>query len=818
MVKELDVKQLRYTCDPTSFSFESTAELEPLDRIIGQERAIEALKLGLGIKDAKNRYNIYVAGDPGTGKMSAVEHFLTRASAEEPQPPDLCYVHNFENPYSPHCLELPAGKGCQLRSDLQTHIDRLKREIPKLFESDEFKVRSKKITERFGERRTALLEQMESRARELGFAVQRTPIGINTLPLHENGEPLSQEEYDALPEEKRNEIREHQAQVQTVIQEQLQEVARLDEEREAEIKKLAKEAVLFMIEPHFVQLKDRYEGLDKVIGFLESVKKDIADNLDAFRNGGTTKKAPFPFPMPQADPFKKYTVNVLVDNAKTEGAPVIVEQNATYPNLFGSIERRVQMGVAITDFTMIKPGSLHRANGGYLVLNANNLFRLGLSWEALKIAIQRREIRIEDPWQMMGYGATEGLRPEPVPFRIKLIIIGSPQIYDLLYYYDEDFPKLFNVKADFAAEMERTSEHEQEFARFLAMCCRQDPSTFPFDPSGVAKMVEYATELTSDQTKLSCQFGSLISIVKEASYWARSEGKNLVSGDHVRRALKERDFRHDRIDEKIREMIARDQLFVDTEGSQTGQVNGLAVLALGDYAFGKPSRITASVHTGKAGIVDIEREAKLGGKTHSKGIMILRGFLGDRFAREKPLSFSASVAFEQSYSMIDGDSASSTELYALLSALSRLPIRQGIAVTGSVNQKGEIQPIGGVNEKIEGFYRVCREKGLTGDQGVLIPRANVDNLMLSEEVVEAVSGGTFHIYAVSRVEEGIEILTGVPAGSLGDDGTYPEDTVFGHVAARLDTIRSALEKKSEPEDEAAEKKEDNNEDAPPAAV
>ena len=317
MVKELDVKQLRYTCDPTSFSFESTAELEPLDRIIGQERAIEALKLGLGIKDAKNRYNIYVAGDPGTGKMSAVEHFLTRASAEEPQPPDLCYVHNFENPYSPHCLELPAGKGCQLRSDLQTHIDRLKREIPKLFESDEFKVRSKKITERFGERRTALLEQMESRARELGFAVQRTPIGINTLPLHENGEPLSQEEYDALPEEKRNEIREHQAQVQTVIQEQLQEVARLDEEREAEIKKLAKEAVLFMIEPHFVQLKDRYEGLDKVIGFLESVKKDIADNLDAFRNGGTTKKTPFPFPMPQADPFKKYTVNVLVDNAKT---------------------------------------------------------------------------------------------------------------------------------------------------------------------------------------------------------------------------------------------------------------------------------------------------------------------------------------------------------------------------------------------------------------------------------------------------------------------------------------------------------------------
>jgi len=806
MVKELDVKQLRYTCDPTSFSFESTAELEPLDRIIGQERAIEALKLGLGIKDAKNRYNIYVAGDPGTGKMSAVEHFLTRASAEEPQPPDLCYVHNFENPYSPHCLELPAGKGCQLRSDLQTHIDRLKREIPKLFESDEFKVRSKKITERFGERRTALLEQMESRARELGFAVQRTPIGINTLPLHENGEPLSQEEYDALPEEKRNEIREHQAQVQTVIQEQLQEVARLDEEREAEIKKLAKEAVLFMIEPHFVQLKDRYEGLDKVIGFLESVKKDIADNLDAFRNGGTTKKAPFPFPMPQADPFKKYTVNVLVDNAKTEGAPVIVEQNATYPNLFGMIERRVQMGVAVTDFTMIKPGSLHRANGGYLVVNANNLFRLGVSWEALKIAIKRREIHIEDPWQMMGYSTTEGLRPEPVPFRIKLVIIGSPYIYELLHHYDEDFAKLFNVKADFGTDMERTPEHEQEMARFLGACCAQDPAVLPFEPSGVAKMIEYATELTGDQTKLSCQFGNLVSVVKEAAYWARSDGKERVSGDHVIQALNQRDYRHDRIDARIREMIERGTIFVDTEGERAGQVNGLAVLQMGNYAFGKASRITASVHTGKAGLVDIEREAKLGGKTHTKGIMILKGFLGERFAHERPLSFSASLAFEQSYSMIDGDSASSTELYAILSALAETPIRQGIAVTGSVNQKGEIQPIGGVNQKVEGFFRVCKAKGLTGDQGVLIPAANVENLMLCEEVVEAVDAGQFHIYPVRTVEEGIEVLTGLSAGEPLDDGTYPGDSIFGRVAARLEAIHDALKAAGKDEDEEEKEK------------
>jgi lon-related putative ATP-dependent protease len=813
MVKELASQQLRYTCDPSSFAFRSTAELKPLDRIIGQERAIEALKLGLGIKDAKNRYNIYVAGDPGTGKMSAVEHFLSRASGDEPQPPDICYVHNFENPYSPGYLEVPAGQGSQLRSDLEQHIKRLRREIPKLIESDEFKARSKKINERFGERRTGLLEEMETKSRELGFGIQRTPIGINTLPLHENGEPLSQEEYDALPKEKRDEIREKQSEVQALIQEQLQSVAQLDEEREEEIRKLTKEAVLFMIEPHFAQLKSRYEGQEKVLLHLEAVKKDIVDNLDDFQNGSQPKKSPFPFPVPQADPFKRYAVNVLVDNSETKGAPVVVEQNATYPNLFGSIERRVQMGVAITDFTMIKPGSLHRANGGYLVLNANNLFRLGVSWEALKIAIKRREIRIEDPWQMLGYSATEGLRPEPIPFRIKLLIIGSPQLYELLHLYDEDFPKLFNVKADFGMEMDRTPEHEQDMARFLAVCCHGDPSVLPFGPSGVARLVEHAVDLAGDQTKLSCQFGNLVSMVKEASYWARVAKAELVDGEHVRRAIEQRDHRLDRIDERIREMIVRDQLFVDTDGEKVGQVNGLAVLQTGDYAFGKPSRITASVHVGKGGIVDIEREAKLGGRTHSKGILILRGFLGDRFAAKKPLSFTANVAFEQSYSMIDGDSASSTELYALLSALSRLPIRQGLAVTGSVNQKGEIQPIGGVNEKVEAFYRVCRERGLTGDQGVLIPSANVDQLMLSEEVVDVVQKGQFHIYPVSRIEEGIELLTGMPAGEPNGEGEYPEETVFARVAARLDELRQASEpKKDEDENNKQKSTQDESND------
>ena len=807
MVKELDATQLRYTCDPSSFSFRSTAELEPLDRIIGQDRAIEALKLGLGIKDAKNRYNIYVAGGPGTGKMSAVERFLSRASANEPQPPDLCYVHSFENAYSPTYLELPAGRGCQLRTDVEALIKRLKREIPSVFESDEFKGRSKKIIERFNQQRTTLLEEMENQSRELGFAIQRTPVGINTLPLDEAGEPLSQEDYDSLPDDRQETIRSRQGEVQALIQERLQDVARLDEDRESEIKELAKEAVLIMVEPHFSTLHTTYEGLPKVQTYLSAVKKDVVENLDAFRNGGNAqaRKTPFPMPMPQADPFKKYTVNVLVDNAKTEGAPVIVDQNATYPNLFGSIDRRVQMGVAVTDFTMIKPGSLHRANGGYLVLNANNLFRLGVSWEAIKIAIKRRQIHIEDPWQMMGYSTTEGLRPEPVPFRIKLVIIGSPYIYEMLYHYDEDFAKLFNIKADFGTEMERTPEHEQEMARFLGNCCTQEPSVIPFDPSGVAKMVEYATELTGDQTKLSCQFGNLVAIVKEASFWAKDEGAELVSGLHVEKALDQRDYRHNRVDDKIQEMIERDTIFVDTDGAHVGQVNGLAVMQMGNYAFGKPSRITASVFTGKGGIIDIEREAKLGGKTHTKGIMIMRGFLGQRFAQKRPLSFGASLAFEQSYSMIDGDSASSTELYAILSALAELPIRQGLAVTGSVNQKGEVQPIGGVNQKIEGFFRVCKAKGLTGDQGVLIPAANIENLMLHRDVVEAVDAGHFHIYPITTIEEGIECLTGIPAGAADADGDYPEDSVFGRVMARMEKIDDALKASKKSEDEENDK-------------
>ncbi len=804
MVKELPIHQIRKETDPDALGFATTAELEPLNWIIGQERAIEALKLGLGIKDEKNRYNIYVAGGPGTGKMSAVQDFLSRVSKSAPQPPDLCYVHNFENPYNPRYLELPAGTGCQLRDDMKHLIDRLKREIPKSLESDEFKARSKKIAERYVERRNKLFEEMETKSRQLGFAIQRTPIGINTLPLREGGEPLSQEEYEALSEEEKTSIREKQAEVQSVIQENLQQIAHVDEEREGEIKELAKQAVLFMIAPMFDQLQQRYGEVEKVVRFLQDAKNDIVEHLGDFqqgKNGG--QRMALPFPAVQSDPLKRYLVNVFVDHCGTEGAPVIVEESATYTNLFGAIERRVQMGVATTDFTMIKPGSLHRANGGYLVLNANNLFRTSLSWDALKIAMKRGEIRIEDPMQMLGYSTTEGLKPEPVPFKMKVIIIGSPMIYELLHMYDEDFSKFFAVKSEFDTEMDRSEANEVNLARFVCTRCTES-GLLPFDADGVARIVEHASELSGDQQKLSCRFSTLSALIKESSYWAEEDGADAVTAGHVRTALQKRDDRSNRIEEKIQEMIERNHILVDTEGERVGQLNGLAVLQLGDYMFGKPSRITATVHAGKSGIVDIEREADLGGHSHTKGIMILKGFLGERFGNEKPFSISASLAFEQSYSMVDGDSASSTELYALLSSISGVPIRQGIAVTGSVNQKGEIQPIGGVNEKIEGFFKVCKAKGLTGEQGVMIPCQNIDNLMLPEEIVEAVREGKFHIYAVATVEEGIETLTGVVAGVRGEDGGFPEGSVFYRAEQRVERIREALKEEGEKEEEEGE--------------
>ena len=801
MTRKLKPHELRRQCDPARFSFSTTDELEPLTGIIGQERALEALRVGLKIKDPQNRYNVFVTGRAGLGKKSAVIGFLRELSQQQPPPPDICYVHNFQMPHRPRYLLLPAGRGRELRQDMDRCIEFLRRELPKVLESEEFKARAKQERERFVRKRETLFQQLEKRARELGFAIQRTPVGVNTIPLKPDGTPYSQEEYEALPKEQQQAIISRQEELQEAVRETFQRLGQVEEEWQEARRQLTKKAIQFLIEPRFAQLRKKYQDLERVQVFLKEAQANMVESVEELQSAN--KKPPLPIPLPGGpDPYQRYRVNVIVDNSEHKGAPVVVEENATYTNLFGTVERKVQFGVVTTDFTQIRAGSLHRANGGYLVLSATNLLRFWLSWEALKIALKTGVIRIEDPAQMLGLASTEGLRPEPVPLDVKVVIIGPPYLYYLLHYYDEDFSKLFTIRSDFDVEMDWTEEAEVQVARFIRARRQEDPGILPFSPQGVAKVVEYAGELAGSQRKLSTRFSLLSSLVREASFWAQEEGAQVVEARHVRTAIKKGRFRHSLIAEKIREWIKEGKLIVELDGSKVGQVNGLAVVDLGDFAFGRPSRITANVYAGKDGVVDIEREAELAGKIHTKGVMILKGYLGAKFASQGPLSLSASIAFEQSYSMVDGDSASAAELYALLSSLAGVPLRQGIAVTGSVDQKGNLQPIGGVNEKIEGHFLVCQEVGFTGDQGVIIPAKNVSDLMLPEEVLEAVEAGKFHIWAVERAEEGLEILTGMPTGEPDESGAYPEGTVFYKVQERLKDLRASLKEEKEEEEES----------------
>ncbi len=780
-VRELRPEELRRQCDPASLGFTTTAELEPLKRgeVIGQERAIQALECGLGIKDS--RYNIYVAGGPGTGKMSIVQAFLERISAEEPRPPDICYVHNFRDPYSPRYLLLPPGKGTQLKADMGKLIELVRRDLPTAFKSDEYQEQKRRIDEEINRKKNELFARLKEEAKAKGFLIQRTPIGINTIPLRE-GQPMTEEQFKQLTPEERAELERRGEEIKERIQEVIHEAGELEEERTRRLEELNRRVATFTLEHKIGILKEAYRDHPQVVEFFEAVKQDILENLALFFAEVPEEEA--------AERFRRYDVNVLVDNSHTEGAPVVVENNATYPNLFGRIERRVRQGVLTADFTMIKPGSLHRANGGYLVLSADNLFRYPLSWEALKVALKSGQIAIEDPAAALGYTITEGLKPEPIPLNVKIIIVGSREIYDLLQAFDEDFQEFFKIKSEFDSEMDWDGKYVQKFGPFIRARVLERPGLRDFDRSGVARVIEYAAELTGDQKKLSARFSDIMAIIREASYCAERAGAEFVTAEHVEEAIRNKDYRNNLIEEKIQEMIARGELLVEVDGMKVGQVNGLAVYNLGDYSFGRPTRITANVFAGKDGVVNIEREAELSGKIHTKGLLILKGWLGEKFARERPLSLSASITFEQSYSQIDGDSASSTEAYALISALSGVPLKQGIAVTGSVDQKGEVQPIGGVNEKIVGFFKTCKLKGLNGEQGVIIPEGNVQNLMLPQEVIEAVREGKFHIWAIKTLDEGVELLTGKPAHE-----------VYEKVAQRLEELSQALkEEKGEKEE------------------
>jgi len=786
---QLVAKQLRRRCDPESFPFETTADVDPLEEIIGQERAVRAIRFGLDIQSPG--YNVFVAGLSGTGKGSIVRRFLTKLSADEAVPDDVLYVHNFEDPDSPHALFLPAGQGHRLRAALAELIADLQEQVPKAFEGKEYEEQRRRTAERHQERKQELLDKLEGVARERGFELKSTPMGFRTVPVHD-GKPLTQEEYEAMEEAPRSELDEQMEELEKEVREVMAEVKLVDQAMKEQLRDLNQQVAMNVLGTLMLDLKRNYADYPSVSEYLQEVQKDIVDNIEHFRE---TEEAPMPIPglrLPRQEPdFSRYQVNVVVDNSHTEGAPVVFESNPTFTNLVGRIERRAQFGALLTDFTMIRAGSLAKANGGYLVLNVEDMLRNPHVYEALKRAVRDREVRIEDLSERYGLFATQTLKPEPIPLHAKVILLGNPMWYQLLFAYDEEFAKVFKVKADFDSQTDRDEGTVLQMAAFIARFVEEEGLRH-MDRTAVAAIVEQASRMVEDQEKMSLRFSDLTDLMREAAYWAAQEDAEFVSYKHVCRAAEEHEFRAGLVKERVQELIRREVLLVDTEGEVVGQVNGLAVHMLGHYAFGRPSRITAAVHLGRDGVVNIERRSGMSHSTHDKGVLILSGFLGERFAQQRPMSLSAALTFEQSYGEVAGDSASSTELYCLLSALADVPIKQGIAVTGSVNQKGEVQAIGGVNHKIEGYFDVCKQRGLNGEQGVMMPASNVQHLMLRTDVVEAVENGDFHVWAVSTIDEGIEVLTGLPAGERKEEGGWTQGSINDLVDQRLEDLGQRL--------------------------
>ncbi|MBI3622218.1 MAG: AAA family ATPase [Nitrospirae bacterium] len=772
--------RIRYNAD--QLPFKSTEELSPLDEVIGQQRAVRAMDFGLHIQD--RGYNVYVSGSPGTGKSTIVKTMVGRVAETEVTPDDWCYVYDFQDPDRPKALRLPAGKGRELQRDIDRLIASLKEEFPKVFQSKEYEVQRRQLEENFTKARDSLTGELEERAKERGFLVSSTRLGIVVVPLY-RGKPMEAEQLEALEPEVRAEIQRKEKGLHEQIHAFVQQVRALREEVNRKIEELNRRVAHYTSEHLFEQVLATYREFPKIIEYIQVVEQDM---LERFKDFLPESESQLPFAGLELEPprasMTRYQVNVVVDNGAVRGAPLVEEVNPTYNNLIGRIEKKSRFGTLYTDFTLIKAGSILQANGGYLLLNALDVLRNSFAWEALKRVIKNQCVKIEDIGELYGLSASAGIKPEPIPVNLRVILIGNPFLYALLYEYDEDFGKIFKVKVDFDVRQPRTEAGTLSYARFIARLCREE-RLLHFDRSGVAAVLEQTIRWTDHQQKLSLQFSKVADLVREASFWAGRDGRALVSAEHVRTAIREKLYRSNLIEEYIRELIAEGTLMVDVAGGVVGQVNGLSVHDLGDFAFGRPSRITARVFLGQEGIVDIEREAKLSGKIHSKAVMILSGYLGGRYAGETPLSLSATLCFEQSYGEVEGDSASTAELAALLSSLSDLPIRQELAVTGSVNQRGDVQAIGGVNEKIEGFYNVCKVIGLTGGQGVIIPRQNARHLMLTEEVVEAVAAGRFHVYAVSTVDEALELLTGRPAGERQSDGSYPEGSVNAAVLVRL---------------------------------
>jgi len=781
------VEKLHWTCPPEIFKFECTTDIEPLKEFIGQERALNSINFGLAVE--RPGYNLFLTGLTGTGKAATIKACLERFIAEKKakgigyQLYDWCYVHNFSDPDRPGILKLPQGLGKSFRDHMEGILKTIKEEILKAFSSEEYSKQKQDVMEEHQRKYQEVMDALVKGAKEKNLMIELSPTGAAVVPLV-NGKPMSREEFLTLSEKEREKIEAKRLEMMRRVEETYTRLREMEKKIAEKMKDIDLKAGEFAISRPFEELLNAYKEYPEAVNFIKELREYTLKKLDLFTQPSVPPQVPgFP-PVSPFDPFIAYKVNVFVDNSSLDGSPIIIEPNPNWFNMFGKVERKALMGTYTSDHTMIKPGAVQLANGGYLILNIRDVMLNPGVWEGLKRVIRTKEVRVEDPWEQFSFFTPQGMRPLPIPVQLKIVVIGDDQVYQQLSLYDEDFWEMFKVKADFDYRIDRTEENIKSYACFIRTCCN-DERLLPFDRSGVARVIEHAARAAGDQEKLSTRFGQLKDLLIESDYWAKESQSQLIKGEHVEKAVREKIHRLDLVAERIRRLIAEGTLMVDVEGTVVGQVNGLAVYDLGIFSFGRPSRITAKTFLGRRGVINIERESQLSGRIHDKGVLILSGYLGWKYAQDKPLSLSASLCFEQSYTGVEGDSASSTELYAILSSLSNLSIRQDVAVTGSVNQKGEIQPIGGVNQKIEGFFDVCKAKGLTGAQGVMIPYQNIRNLMLREDIVKAVHDGQFHIYAVKTIDEGIEVLTGVPAGERKADGTYPEDTVNYLVDKRL---------------------------------
>lgn len=774
---ELGYKELKVTCDPKLLNFNTTDELEPISTGIGQERGIKALEFGLNVDI--NGYNVYVEGPYGVGKTAYVKNYLSTISKKKKVPNDWCYVYNFANPNEPVAISLPAGQGKEFKATMDSFINEIKVDIKNTFNNEDFEKEKNLIKQEYETKRTLLLEKLNQTSAEYGFTVKSSQNGIYMMPIL-NGKTIAEEEFNKLDDAVKKDFEEKSSIVQQHIMTAISEIKSIERESDKRIEEWQSNVALLTINGHINLIKSKYKRNKKINNFLESIKKDILKNINLFT--ADEKALDGKLQGPQAahpevyKPWLNYRVNLFIDNSNLEGAPFVADTNYSYHNIFGKLEYENYYGTLKTDFTMLKPGLLHIANGGYLVFQANDLLTNSLCYDALKKVLRSKTLGIENAADPRSSMVMISLKPEPIPLDLKVILIGDENIYQTLLAMDPDFRKLFKIKVEFADEAPLNRDNMIKLSRFVKGYCDHEELP-PLDNKAMAKVIEYASKLADDQEKLATRFTDLSVVVGEAATWAKIGKSKIITEEYITKALAEKVDRVKKYDDKYMEMIKDDTLLISTSGSNVGQINGLTIMNVGDYTFGKPVKITANTYTGKNGIINIEREVALSGSSHSKGILILSGYLGEMFAQDMPLSLTASICFEQLYSGVDGDSASSTELYALLSSLSEIPINQAFAVTGSVNQKGQIQPIGGVNDKIEGFFQVCKMRGLDGSHSVIIPKQNVRNLNLSNEVVQAVKEGKFHIYAITTIDEGIELLTGVPAGSRDENGNFPAGTI-----------------------------------------